>query len=148
MNALITTLKAIALTTLLAVTGAAWAGEAVQGKLYKNPNCGCCQGHANYLMEHGYDIEVIETHDLMKIKDQYDVPERLEGCHTLVIDDYVIEGHVPVNVIERLLAERPDIVGISLPGMPAGSPGMGGQKREPFTIYTLSNGMPSVYAVE
>lgn len=142
------TLKTIAMTALLTVTGAAWAGEAIQGTLYKNPNCGCCQGHANYLMEHGYDIEVIATHDLPKIKQQYGVPEKLWGCHSLVIDDYVIEGHVPVEVIERLLAERPDVEGISLPGMPAGSPGMGGEKREPFTIYTVSEGMPQVFAVE
>lgn len=148
MHSLTTTLKTIALTTLLTATGAAWAEETIQGKLYKSPSCGCCQGHANYLMEQGYDIEVISTNDLPEVKQQYGVPEDLQGCHSLVIDDYVIEGHVPVEVIERLLAERPDIAGISLPGMPAGSPGMGGVKREPFTIYTVSEGMPDVYTVE
>jgi hypothetical protein len=76
------------------------------------------------------------------------VPANLEGCHTMLLDGYVVEGHVPVAVINRLLTGRPKIRGISLPGMPEGSPGMSGTKREPFTIYEIGNGPHRVYAVE
>jgi hypothetical protein len=72
----------------------------------------------------------------------------LEGCHTMLVDGYVVEGHVPVNTLLRLLTERPEIRGISLPGMPAGSPGMDGEKTAPFTIYEIGEGPPRVYAVE
>lgn len=73
---------------------------------------------------------------------------RSPGCHTMIVDPYVVEGHVPARTIERLLRERPAIRGVSLPGMPAGSPGMSGQKTEPFVIYEISDGPPKVYAVE
>jgi hypothetical protein len=76
------------------------------------------------------------------------VPEPLQGCHTLLIDGYVVEGHVPVAAVKRLLAERPAIRGISLPGMPAGSPGMNGEKTEPFTVYEIGDGAPKVFARE
>jgi hypothetical protein len=78
------------------------------------------------------------------------VPPELQSCHTAIIEGYVVEGHVPIDVVERLLAERPAIRGISLPGMPAGSPGMGGQKVDPFTIYQITDGdgPPKVYVLE
>jgi hypothetical protein len=79
---------------------------------------------------------------------QHGVPENLEGCHTTLIGGYVVEGHVPVKTLDRLLTERPKIKGVSLPGMPQGSPGMTGRKSAPFTIYELSPGTPRVYAVE
>lgn len=116
--------------------------------LYKNPECGCCEGHAAYLREHGYAVTVQPTHDLSLIKRKYGVPDALAGCHTIIVGPYVVEGHVPARTIERLLSERPAIRGVSLPGMPAGSPGMSGQKTEPFVIYEISDGPPKVYAVE
>ena len=119
--------------------------------LYKNPQCGCCEDYANYLRGHGYGVEVIATHDLDAIKAKNGVPESLGGCHTTLIDGYVVEGHVPASTIERLLRERPRIRGISLPGMPQGSPGMTGRKGGPFTIYEIgakTTGKPRVYAVE
>ncbi|UTW10738.1 DUF411 domain-containing protein [Marinobacterium rhizophilum] len=132
----------------LLLPGAATAGEPVKGTMYKNPQCGCCQGHADYLAEQGFEIDVIPTDDLTLFKQQHGVPRQLEGCHTLLIDGYVIEGHVPANSIRRLLQERPQIRGIAVPGMPAGSPGMGGQKTAPLAIYELADGMPRVFAVE
>ena len=116
--------------------------------LYKNPQCGCCEGHAYFLRKAGFDVTVKATHDLLLIKQKYGVPEHLEGCHTTLIEGYVIEGHVPIATLNRLLAERPDIRGISLPGMPQGSLGMSGDKTEPFVIYELSDGPPKVYDVE
>ena len=116
--------------------------------MYVNPQCGCCQGHANYLRAQGFKITVKETQDMSLIRRQYGVPEKLEGCHIMVIDGYVVEGHVPAALISKLLAERPKIKGISLPGMPDGSPGMTGRKTEPFTIYEISDREPKVFAVD
>ena len=76
------------------------------------------------------------------------MPEPLEGCHTTLVGGYVVEGHVPIGAVLRMLDERPAIRGISLPGMPAGSPGMFGEKAQPFTIYEIDDGEPKVYAVE
>lgn len=124
------------------------AGEAKRVTLYKNPQCGCCEDYASYLRENGFDVKVIATDDLPLIKKEQGVPERLEGCHTGLIDGYMIEGHVPVRTLNKLLTERPIIKGISLPGMPMGSPGMSGAKTESFMIYALSDGQPTVYSVE
>lgn len=139
----------LAFVLLLLPLGAGHAGEdQPAATLYKNPQCGCCEGYAEYLRENGFAVTVKPTHDLSLIKRQHGVPERFEGCHTTLIDGYVVEGHVPLKSLNRLLSERPDIKGISLPGMPMGSPGMSGVKIEPFTIYEIGEGAPKVYAVE
>lgn len=116
--------------------------------LYKTPVCGCCESYADYLRRHGFTVIVKPTHDLLLIKRQHAVPKDFEGCHTTLIDDYVVEGHVPVSTLRKLLRERPKIGGISLPGMPQGSPGMSGRRQAPFTIYELGGHKPKVYAVE
>ena len=90
----------------------------------------------------------METSNLSLIKKQYGVPQQFEGCHTIFIDGYVVEGHVPATIIRRLLKERPAIRQISLPGMPDGSPGMSGTKTEPFVIYELSGENGKVFATE
>lgn len=115
--------------------------------MYVNPQCSCCQGHASYLRQNGFRIAVKETHDMSLIRRQHGVPANLEGCHIMLIDGYVVEGHVPASAIKKLLTERPKIKGISLPGMPEGSPGMTGHKAEPFTIYEISD-EAKVFAVE
>ena len=104
--------------------------------MYKTPWCGCCAGHANYLLEQGFEVEVVEksAEALADVKDRHNIPAGQRGCHTLVIDGYAIEGHVPAEAIRQLLEKRPDITGISLPGMPAGSPGMSGEKTAPFKV--------------
>lgn len=113
--------------------------------LYKNPQCGCCEGYAAYLRENGFEVEVKPTNDLAEISRNAGVPEELQGCHTTFIDGYVVDGHVPVEVIRRLLSERPAIAGITLPGMPMGSPGMIGNKTGPFKIYAVSkDGTPPI----
>ncbi|PLS21379.1 DUF411 domain-containing protein [Neptunicoccus cionae] len=125
------------------------AVSAQEVKLYKDPSCGCCEVHGEYLREHGFDVEIIPTHDLSEINRKAGIAEGLQGCHTALIGDYAVSGHVPVSVIEKMLAEKPDIAAISLPGMPQGSPGMGGSKQEPFTVYSMKAGSaPQVYAVE
>ncbi len=116
--------------------------------MYVNPQCGCCQGHAAYLRQNGFNITVKETHDMSLIRRQQGVPGKLVGCHIMLIDGYVVEGHVPASAITKLLAERPKIKGISLPGMPEGSPGMTGVKVEPFKIMEISDGELKVFATE
>jgi hypothetical protein len=86
--------------------------------------------------ENGYTVKVEDTQDLAAVKSQNQVPPELQSCHTAIVDGYVIEGHVPVKEIERLLAERPDIIGLAVPGMPVGSPGMEveGAAAQPYDV--------------
>jgi hypothetical protein len=127
------------------------SAERPPATLYKNPQCGCCEQYANYLRSNGFTVKVVPTHNLSLMRRQagVNIPEKLEGCHTMLIDKYVVDGHVPLKTLDKLLTERPDIRGISLPGMPEGSPGMTGQKTEPFTIYEIGGDSESrVYATE
>ncbi|MGH6806762.1 MAG: DUF411 domain-containing protein [Ensifer adhaerens] len=137
------------LTALVAFASPALA-DPLQATLYKNPQCGCCEGYAAYLRENGFNVDVKPTNDLAEISRKAGVAEGMQGCHTMFIDGYVIDGHVPVNVVRKLLKERPAIAGITLPGMPMGSPGMAGTKTEKFVIYTVPKGgkKPEVYATE
>ena len=93
--------------------------------LYKDPNCGCCAAHADYLRENGYEVEIVETYDLATVNREAGVPLGQQGCHTALIDGYAVSGHVPADILSRFLAEKPEAVGLSLPGMPMGAPGMG-----------------------
>lgn len=143
--------RRLALLAALTLSAPALAASKPAATLYKSPQCGCCEEYADYLRANGYEVTVVPTHSLSLMKRQQAVPEDLEGCHTTLAGGYTVEGHVPVGVLNRLLAERPDVRGISLPGMPLGSPGMSGPKTEPFTIYTLPRDTaaePTVYAVE
>jgi len=108
--------------------------------MYRSPTCGCCVGWAQYLRTAGFDVEPVVTDDVAAIKDDLQIPNDMRSCHTAIIGAYFLEGHVPVEAIHKLLEEQPEIDGIALPGMPPGSPGMAGEKSEPFVIYSLSDG--------
>lgn len=110
----------------------------IHAVLYKSPTCGCCGQYGEHLVENGYEVETNMTTDMDAIKAQFDVPYELESCHTIIIEDYVVEGHVPEAAIAKLLAEKPDIKGIGMAGMPSGSPGMPGPKAD-FMIYTIEH---------
>jgi hypothetical protein len=115
-------------------------------KLFKNPQCSCCEAYATYLRRRGLTVSVVATNDLAELDRKAGISEELEGCHTMFVGDYFVSGHVPVEAVTRLLSERPDIKGITLPGMPAGSPGMSGAKDAPFTIHAIAkDGRSSVY---
>lgn len=92
--------------------------------MYSTPNCGCCVKWAEYLEENDVKVTVEKVVDLQSIKNEHGVPGQLSSCHTAFVDGYVVEGHVPVEDIRRLLGERPDVIGVSVPGMPPNSPGM------------------------
>lgn len=106
--------------------GAAFALTPSAGKIhvYKDASCGCCGGWIDHMRAQGYTVTSEDHADMGAIKQQYKVPESLYSCHTALIGDYVIEGHVPAAAVARLLAEKPAIIGLSAPGMPVGSPGM------------------------
>ena len=135
-----------AFALLVGVAGA--RSEPVHVQMYKNPQCGCCEEYAKYLRQHGFKVTVTPSHNMSAISRKNGVPERLAGCHTALVGGYVVEGHVPVGAINKLLTERPSIIGISLPGMPEGSPGMTGVKEGPFQIMEITNGPDKVFAVE
>lgn len=106
---------------LVFFTGSVFANEM---KIYKSPYCGCCTAWADQVRDAGFDIKIIEQANNTQLRKEYAIPAALASCHTAIIDGYAIEGHVPVADIKRLLAEKPEIAGIAVPGMPASSPGM------------------------
>lgn len=116
-------------------------------KLYRNPNCGCCETYAQYLTSNGFAVELINTTDLSSIKKKYNVPQALEGCHTAIIGSYVFEGLIPAEDIKRVLDEHRPIKGLSVVGMQMGAPGMPGMKSAPINVYYLGNtSPPKIYA--
>lgn len=132
--------------TVLALTAALAAGFAPELraqtrpaiKVWKDPNCGCCTGWVEHLNRNGFTTTVIEAADMKTIKMQRRVPADLTSCHTAEVAGYTIEGHVPARAIMRLLAERHDALGLAVPGMPIGSPGMEGGKPEAYDVILFS----------
>lgn len=110
-------------------------------ELHRSATCSCCGDHRDYLIAAGFEVvdRVHESAELADVKRNLGVPDMLWSCHTSVIDGYAVEGHVPVDVIVELLMERPEIDGIALPGMPSGSPGMGGRKEDAFTFTAFTD---------
>ncbi len=105
--------------------------------MYKSPTCGCCDNYAKYLERKGYQVNIKNVADMSLIKTKYNIPSSVLSCHTIDFGDYVVEGHVPLEAIDKLFTENPDVKGIGMPGMPAGSPGMGGSKKGPFEVYSI-----------
>lgn len=126
------------------------AAETIPVTLYKNPTCTCCNDYADYLRSNGFDVTVIEHPNMTLVKRKHGVRNDVESCHTTLLEGYVVEGHVPVGAIKRLLTDRPSIKGITLPGMPAGSPGMSGTKDGPFEILSIGEegGTSAVFTKE
>ena len=119
--------------------------------MYKPLQCGCCDDYAKYLERHGFDVEVESLRSLSEIKRSAGVPIGFEGCHTLLVEGYTVDGLVPIGTLRKLLSERPPIKGITLPGMPWGAPGMEQRaKTGPLVIYAIdeASAAPTVYAQE
>ena len=115
--------------------------------VFKDPNCGCCAAWAQIMAREGFEVEVKNTERLDALRRMAGVDERFAGCHLAMVEGYVVEGHVPPSIVKKLIAEKPAIKGVSLPGMPAGSPGMGGTKQGPFEVLEIGEGA-RVYATE
>lgn len=108
-------------------------------EVHKSLSCGCCGVHSNYMKNKGLDFQIINMDSVSPIKNELNIPIQLRSCHTTILGDYFVEGHMPVEAIEKLITEKPDIAGIALPGMPSGSPGMPGSKTDTWIIYAVNH---------
>lgn len=116
--------------------------------VFKSPSCGCCSKWVEYMRSHGFTVSIRDMENLEPIKKMAGVPDGLESCHTAAMGGYVVEGHVPVEAIRRLLRERPKTHGIAVPGMPAGSPGMESPEPERYSVYSFDkNGKTDEFMV-
>lgn len=123
----------------------ATAATASMVQVFKTPTCGCCTMWVEHLMTNGFAVEAEDLADLGPIKKMAGVPDHLLACHTGMIDDYTIEGHIPAAATEKLLVERPAIRGFAVPGMPAGSPGMPDPMPERYDVIAFGNGQDRVF---
>lgn len=117
--------------------------------VYKTPTCGCCSLWVDHMREAGFTVKTTDLNDLHPIKNQFGVHHEIESCHTAVVGGYIVEGHVPADVVRKMLTEKPDIAGITVPGMPIGSPGMEveGRPADRYNIIAFDKaGNTSVYA--
>ncbi|MEX4010016.1 DUF411 domain-containing protein [Neoaquamicrobium sediminum] len=149
-NLTFTVLAATVATTASIYAFLPSTAEAQEVMLYKNPQCGCCESYADYLRQNGFTVTVEPTHQLASMSREAGVPDDVQGCHLSIIEGYAVSGHVPVATVSKLLTGRPDIKGVTLPGMPLGSPGMGGAKERPFEILEISKSgtVAGIYARE
>jgi hypothetical protein len=123
----------IAVATLGGLARPAFSAEPVI-KVHKDPNCGCCSSWVQHLRDAGFMVEVDDAADLPSVRRRLGVPPDLAACHTAEVSGYILEGHVPAMAVNRLLTERPKALGLAVPGMPVGSPGMEGGHPEPYTV--------------
>ena len=140
-------LASLAGTSVLAPALMAQARPQVE--VWKDPNCGCCKDWVAHMQANGFDVKVHDSGNTAARK-QLGVPDKLGSCHTALVGGYAIEGHVPASEVHRLLKERPAAVGLSVPGMPVGSPGMDGamygNRKDPYDVVLISrNGATRVY---
>ena len=114
-------------------------------EVFKTASCGCCYGYVLFLEEKKFNVKQTDMRSLHAIKTKHNIPLEMQSCHITILGKYFIEGHVPIEAINKLLKEQPDIDGIALPGMPMGTPGMPGNKEAPYVIYQLIDGEYSVF---
>lgn len=142
-------LKHLIIFLALAIAGVGTAQAATAMTVYKSPTCGCCEKYVDYLRENGFAVKAVDENNMDAIKKRHGV-SHIASCHTALVDGYVVEGHVPVAAIRKMLKEKPAIVGISVPGMKMNSPGMGEMKKGTLTVYAVpKDGKdPYVFSVE
>lgn len=138
-------LRNIALALFL-VTGLQLQAAGPAIVVYKTRTCGCCGKWVEHLKAKGFEPEVKEVPSTAEARKQYGVPDNLISCHTAVVNGYTVEGHVPAEDIHRLLKQRPKAKGLAVPGMPAGSPGMEGARRDAYSVLLFkADGTTSVF---
>lgn len=112
--------------------------KAMEATVYRDPTCGCCEAWMEHLRSNGFQVSEVQQPDMDTVKQEYNVPNDLRSCHTAIINGIVIEGHVPADDIKRFLSVESDAIGLAVPGMPVGSPGMeAGETQEPFTVFSF-----------
>jgi hypothetical protein len=128
----------------LVATASILAGRSVAAAtridVYKSPDCDCCNKWAEHLRQSGFGVSVNEVRDVSAVRAKAGVPAALASCHTALVDGYVVEGHVPAADIKRLLKDRPRVLGLVVPGMPKGSPGMEAARGEAYDVLLLDKG--------
>lgn len=131
---------------VVAMVAAAPAGRP-EVVVYKSPTCGCCSKWVDYLRKQGYNVVAHDTSGMTAVRAELGVPDAMSSCHTAMVGGYVIEGHVPTADIERLLKEHPKVVGLAVPGMVTGSPGMEGGTPEHYKVMTFdAKGKTTVFS--
>lgn len=137
--------KTILFLTL--ITSSVFAMEGKIMTVYKSPSCGCCGKWIDIMKNKGFEVKTIETNEVNTIKQKAGLQAGQTSCHTAFVDGYVVEGHVNYNAIKKMLVEKPDIIGITVPGMPIGSPGMeqGNTKQAYNILYVNKDGSTGVY---
>jgi hypothetical protein len=138
-----------AFAVLRALSGVAGAASGPEVTVYKSPTCGCCSEWVTHLRRHGFRVKTEDLADLQPIKTRHGIPAELQSCHTALVGGYVVEGHVPADLVERLLQERPRVAGLAVPGMPVGSPGMEvpGMPADRYRVLTFDrSGKTAVFA--
>ena len=142
-------LRIVAVLALAFLSNSALA-QTLKGTFYKQQQCECCEAHADYLRKSGFELEIMSVKDLAGMSVDAGVPAGFQGCHLIKLNGYVFEGHLTSEIIKRFLAERPqDTIGLSIPGMPSGVPGMEGPKDGPITVYAVKkDGSSSPYGTQ
>ena len=140
-------IQGAALAAAATVPGLLAAQAAPAMVVYKDPNCGCCKLWVDHVKAAGFAVSVRDSSDVASVKKRQGVPARLYSCHTAIVGGYVVEGHVPADLVQKLLKDKPKVVGLAVPGMPAGSPGMEQGSKEPYEVLTFdAAGKTTVYA--
>ena len=141
------TLRLFTLLSTLLLAGAVFAQSTLGIAVYKNQYCGCCHEWIKHLEKNGFKVTANDVPDTAPVRESLGIPAKLGSCHTAKIAGYAIEGHVPAADIKRLLKEKPKAVGLAVPGMPAGSPGMESANPQPYnTLLVMKDGSTSVWA--
>lgn len=144
---LATAVATLALTTAAVRTAPANDVAKPTITVYKDPSCGCCRNWIEHLIKHGYRVDAKDTPNMAEVKRTLGVPDAITSCHTAVVNGYLIEGHVPSADIDRLLATKPRIAGLAVPGMPMGSPGMEGPRTQHYQVLSFDkSGKTGVFA--
>lgn len=121
-------LLSVSLVSMLIVAGSLLLTQQVNAEpevtVYKSATCGCCNKWIKHMEDNGFSIKAVDVANMDLVKQHYGINRELGSCHTALVDGYIIEGHVPATDVKKLLSERPDVLGLTVPGMPIGSPGM------------------------
>ena len=135
--------KWIAVVSLL-VSMPVFAAEVT---VYKSPTCGCCKKWVKHMRANGFDVVAKDVGNVNRIKSQLGVQPKLASCHTAIVDGYLVEGHVPAADVKRMLKDKPNIKGLTVPGMPMGSPGMEGHRKDKYEVLSIGHdGKTRTYA--
>ncbi len=138
---------AVGVMTIARLTPAQAEVQSPVVTVYKSPTCGCCGKWIEHMKANGFEVRAVDLDDLTEVKQASGVPIPLRTCHTALVGDYVVEGHVPADLVKKMLAEKPNAAGLAVPGMPIGSPGMEGTPKQAYDVLLFQkDGKTSIFA--